>query len=224
MKDYVIEPLRGIEYVYSNNTKLIKEVLSNRIPLDRKYHDIPVFGDVVVKVALFHLTVKDFRFELIDALILDAIASLYENGYFNFTTDMIAKIIYQNIHQRTTVKNLQIIQERMELLLKLRMRLNVDPELDPKPLDKRLMNKSNNRFLPLREVNAVFSANSKEVKGYHFDLSPLWWAYAKYKKQIIKCRFGLYQLEDKSTTIEALLIMRYIHNRIELMKNKNNHI
>jgi hypothetical protein len=34
----------------------------------------------------------------------------------------------------------------------------------------------------------------------------------------------LYQLKDKNTTIEALLIMRYIHNRIELMKNKNNHI
>ena len=203
---------------------MIKKVLSNRIPLDRKYHELTVGKGMVIKVALCHLTVNDFRFELIDALILDAIASLYENGYFNFTTDMIARVMYQNIHHRTTAKNLQIIQERMELLLKLRMRLNVDPELDPKPLDKRLMNKSNNRFLPLREVNAVFSANSKEVKGYHFDLSPLWWAYAKYKKQIIKCRFGLYQLQDKNTTIEALLIMRYIHNRIELMKNKNNHI
>ena len=224
MKDYVIEPLRGIEYVYSNNTKLIKEVLSNRIPLDRKYHDIPVFGDVVIKVSLCHLTVKDFRFELIDALILDAIASLYENGYFNFTTDMIARVMYQNIHHRITSKNLQTIQERMDLLLKLEIRINIDHELDPKPLDKRLMNKSNNRFLPLREVNAVFSANSKEAKGYHFNRSPLWWEYAKYKKQIIKCRFGLYQLRDKNTTIEALLIMRYIHNRIELMKNKNNHI
>ena len=227
MGDYVIEPLKCIEYVYSNNTKLIREVLNNRIPLDRKYHDVPVSKDVVIKVALFHLTVKDFRFELIDALILDAIASLYENGYFNFTTDMIAKIIYQNVHQRTTVKNLQIIQERMDLLLKLRIRLNIDHELDPKrspPRDDRLLNKSNNRFLPIKEVDAVFAANSKEVKGYHFDLSPLWRAYAKYKKQIIKCRYGLYQLQDKNTTIEALLIMRYIHNRIELMKNKNNHI
>ena len=97
MGDYVIEPLRGIEYVYSNNTKLIREVLNNRIPLDRKSHDVPVSKDVVIKVALFHLTVKDFRFELIDALILDAIASLYENGYFTFTTDMIARVIYLNI-------------------------------------------------------------------------------------------------------------------------------
>lgn len=227
MGDYVIEPLRGIEYVYSNNTKLIREVLNNRIPLDRKYHDVPVSKDVVIKVALFHLTVKDFRFELIDALILDAIASLYENGYFTFTTDMIAKIIYQNIHQRTTAKNLQIIQERMDLLLNLRIRLNIDHELNPKrspPRDGRLLKKSNNRFLPLKAVEAVFAANSQKAKGYYFELSPLWWSYAKYKKQIIKCRFGLYQLQDKNTTIEALLIMRYLHNRIELMKNKNNHI
>ena len=227
MGDYVIEPLRGIEYVYSNNTKLIREVLNNRIPLDRKSHDVPVSKDVVIKVALFHLTVKDFRFELIDALILDAIASLYENGYFTFTTDMIAKIIYQNIHQRTTAKNLQIIQERMDLLLNLRIRLNIDHELNPKrssPRDGRLLKKSNNRFLPLKAVDAVFAANSQKAKGYYFELSPLWWSYAKYKKQIIKCRFGLYQLQDKNTTIEALLIMRYIHNRIELMKNKNNHI
>lgn len=227
MGDYVIEPLRGIEYVYSNNTKLIREVLNNRIPLDRKSHDVLVSKDVVIKVALFHLTVKDFRFELIDALILDAIASLYENGYFTFTTDMIAKIIYQNIHQRTTAKNLQIIQERMDLLLNLRIRLNIDHELNPKrspPRDGRLLKKSNNRFLPLKAVDAVFAANSQKAKGYYFELSPLWWSYAKYKKQIIKCRFGLYQLQDKNTTIEALLIMRYIHNRIELMKNKNNHI
>ena len=227
MGDYVIEPLKCIEYVYSNNTKLIREVLNNRIPLDRKYHDVPVSKDVVIKVALFHLTVKDFRFELTDALILDAIASLYENGYFTFTTDMIAKIIYQNIHQRTTAKNLQIIQERMDLLLNLRIRLNIDHELNPKrspPRDGRLLKKSNNRFLPLKAVDAVFAANSQKAKGYYFELSPLWWSYAKYKKQIIKCRFGLYQLQDKNTTIEALLIMRYIHNRIELMKNKNNHI
>ena len=227
MKDYVIEPLRGIEYVYSNNTKLNSEVLNNRIPLDRKYHDIPVFGDVVIKVALCHLTVKDFRFELIDALILDAIASLYENGYFNFTTDMIARVMYQNIHHRITSKNLQTIQERMDLLLKLEIRINIDHELNSKrnpPMDDRLLNKSYNHFLPIKEVNAVFAVNSKEAKGYHFNRSPLCWEYAKYKKQIIKCRFGLYQLRDKNTTIEALLIMRYIHNRIELMKNKNNHI
>ena len=52
MGDYVIEPLRGIEYVYSNNTKLIHEILNNRIPLDRKYHEVPVFEDRVVKIAL----------------------------------------------------------------------------------------------------------------------------------------------------------------------------
>ena len=227
MKDYVIEPLRGIEYVYSNNTKLIKEVLSNRIPLDRKYHELTVGKGMVIKVALCHLTVKDFRFELIDALILDAIASLYENGYFNFTTDMIARVMYQNIHHRITSKNLQTIQERMDLLLKLEIRINIDHELNSKrnpSMDGRLLNKSYNHFLPIKEVNAVFAVNSKEAKGYHFNRSPLWWEYAKYKKQIIKCRFGLYQLRDKNTTIEALLIMRYIHNRIELMKNKNNHI
>lgn len=227
MGDYVIEPLRGIEYVYSNNTKLIREVLNNRIPLDRKSHDVPVSKDVVIKVALFHLTVKDFRFELIDALILDAIASLYENGYFTFTTDMIAKIIYQNIHQRTTAKNLQIIQNRIDLLMKLEVRLNIDCEFDLKhspSRDARLLHKSYNRFLPFKEVKTLFSANGKVAKGYHFERSPLLWEYARYKKQIIKCRYGLYQLQDKNITIESLLIMRYIHNRIELMKNKNNHI
>ena len=227
MGDYVIEPLRGIEYVYSNNTKLIREVLNNRIPLDRKYHEVPVFEDKVVKVALCHLTAKDFRFELIDALILDAIGSLYQNGYFTFTTDMIARVIYQSIHQRTTAKNLQIIQERIDLLLKLRVRLNIKHELDPKrspPRDARLLHKSYNRFLPFKEVKAIFSANGKVAQGYYFERSPLLWEYARYKKQIIKCRYGLYQLQDKNITIESLLIMRYIHNRIELMRNTNNRI
>ena len=227
MKQYIIDPLPDIEYSYLNNTKLSKEIFSNHIQADGTWHKINVFDDTDIKIALRHTTDKGFNFERIDALILDAIGTLYDNGIYFFTTDMVAKVIYQNNHHRTTAKVIQTIQNRFNLMMGLNIRVNIENEHHVRqsvPKDKRLMKSTYTYFLPIKTIEAVFSANNKHGLGYHLYESPLLWEYAKYTKQIVKCSFGSFRLPKQNMTIESLLILRYIHRRIETMKNPNNNL
>ena len=226
MKQYFIEPLNEISYAYSDNTKLSRELLSNRILTDGKFQDLNVFDDITVKIALRHPTKKDFSFEQIDRLIYNAIGSLYDNGIFQFTTEMIARMIYQDVHHRTTAKVIQMIQSRLDAMMELNIRLNIEEEYiarESTPKDARLQNKQYNKFFPIKPIEVIFSANSKSGNGYHLYNSPILWEYAKYTKQITKCRFGLFQLQNRHITPENLLILGYVYNQIELIKNPKNH-
>ena len=227
MKQDIINPLYDIEYIYLNNTMLAKEILCNRITADGYWNNLNVFDDVSIKVALRHIANKKFRFELIDTLILDALGSLYDNGIYKFTTDMIARMIFRDTHHRTSKKVLQTIQERIDLMMELQIRLNIEDEYNRReslPYDNRLQNKRYTKFLPLKAINATFSANSKCVTGYYLYQSLLLWEYAKYTRQIIACRFDAFSFWQKNMTIESLFILQYIYRRIETMKNPHNNI
>ena len=227
MQLQIVKPFPGIEYAYSNNTKLVKEILSNRILIDGKFHILNVFDDVNIKIALRDKSKKDFRFEQIDALILDAIGSLYDNGIYYFTTDMIARMIYQNVHHRVTAQVKQNIQVRIDAMLDLQIRLNIEDEYIKResiPKDIRLQKKQYTCFLPLKPIDVVFSANSRKGKGYHLYQSPLIWEYGKYTKQIVSFQFDAFSFLKRNITIESLLILRNVYRRIETMKNTNNNV
>ena len=147
-----------IEYAYSNNTKLSKEVLSNRILIDGKFHVLNVFDDTNIKIALRHKTDKDFRFEQVDPLILGAIGSFHENGIYHFTTDMIARMIYQDTHHRVTEQVKQKLQARIDAMMDLQIRFNIEEEClarQSNPKDDRLSNKRYTPFLPMKPIKAV---------------------------------------------------------------------
>ena len=225
MHPHLIKPLKEIEYAYFNNTKLSKVILSNRISMDGKFHELNVFDDVTIKIALRHPNKKDFQFEQIDALILDAIGSLYDNGIYYFTTDMIIRVIYCNTHHRASSQALNMFRERIDSMLDLRIRLNIKDECSKRkstPKDIRLNNKQYADFLPMKPIDAVFSANGKLGHGYHLAQSPLLWEYAKYVKQIIACPFDAFSSLKHHMTIESLTILRYVYTKIALMKNQNN--
>ncbi|MBE6665162.1 MAG: hypothetical protein E7603_02930 [Ruminococcaceae bacterium] len=227
MKQHIIEPLQDIEYVYFNNTKAAKEILDNQIQADGTWHELNVLNGTHIKIALRHTTEKDFKFERIDALILDAIGSLYDNGIYYLTTDMIARMIYQDVHHRIAVNMKQAIQDRIDVMMALKIRLNIEDECNERqsiPKDIRLQKKQYTYFLPMKQIDVIFSANSRRGKGYHLYQSPLIWEYAKYTKQIISFRFDAFSFLDKNITIEALMILRELYRRIEIMKNANNNV
>ena len=225
MKQHIIEPLLDIEYVYLNNTKLSQAILNNHIRLDGTWNDLNVFDDVSIQVALRHIANKEVQFELVDMLILDTLGSLYDNGIYKFTTDMIARMIFHDTHHRTSKKVIQTVQERIDLMMGLQIRLNIENEYTAResiPRDSRLQNKRYSKFLPLKMIDVTFSANSKHGIGYHLYQSPLLWEYAKYTRQIIACRFDAFSFWQKNMTIESLFILQYIYRRIETMKNPHN--
>lgn len=225
MQLQIIKPLPGIEYAYSNNTKLSKEVLSNRILIDGKFHVLNVFDDTNIKIALRHKTDKDFRFEQVDPLILGAIGSFHENGIYHFTTDMIARMIYQDTHHRVTEQVKQNIQGRIDAMMDLQIRFNIEEEClarQSNPKDDRLSNKRYTSFLPMKPIKAVFSANGKQGTGYHLYKADPLWEYAKYTKQIISYRFDAFSQLKGNKSWESLIILKYIYAQMELMKNPNN--
>ena len=227
MKQNIIAPLPDIDHIYINNTKLAKEILCNRITADGYWNDLNVFDDVSIKVALRHIANKKVHFELIDTLILDAVGSLYDNGIYKFTIDMVARMIFHDTHHRTSKKVLQTIQERIDFMMNLQIRLNIEDEYTRReslPHDSRLKNKRYTKFLPLKAIDTTFSANSKCGTGYHLYQSPLLWEYAKYTRQIIACRFDAFSFLQKNMTIESLFILQYIYRRIETMKNPHNNV
>ena len=227
MKQDIISPLPDVEYIYINNTKLAKEILCNHITADGYWNDLNVFNDVSIKVALRHINNEEFQFKMIDTLIMDVIGSLYDNAIYKFTTDMIARIIFHDTHHRTSKKVLQTIEERIDLLMELQIRLDIENEYisrESYPKDRRLQNKRYANFLPIKAIDATFSANSKRGTGYHLYQSPPIWEYAKYTKQIIACRFDAFSFYKKHMTIESLFILQYVYRRIETMKNTHNNV
>ena len=225
MQECSIKPLQNIEYIYSNNTKLAYAILNNQIPIDGKYHGLNVLEDAEIKIAIRYPKRKDFQFLPIDALILDAIGSLHDNGLYHFTTDMIAKIIYQDIHHRATAKTLKTIRDRLTEMMALKIRINIDEEswVRKKAFqDERLEGKHYHPFLPIEEIEVVFSANSKKGEGYRLCWTPPLWSYAKYTKQVIACNFDVFSSLKVNKTLETLLILKYVHHRVEMMKNPKN--
>ena len=227
MKQNIIAPLPDIDHIYINNTKLAKEILCNRITADGYWNDLNVFDDVSIKVALRHIANKKVHFELIDTLILDAVGSLYDNGIYKITIDMVARMIFHDTHHRTSKKVLQTIQERIDFMMNLQIRLNIADEINARvsePKDKRFNKKRYDVFLPLKPIDVIFSANSKQGTAYHLGRSPLLWEYAKYTRQIIACRFDAFSFWLKNMTIESLFILQYVYRRIETMKNPHNNV
>ena len=173
-----------------------------------------------------HKSNKDFRFEQVDTLILDAIGSLYDNGIYYFTTDMIARVIYQDAHHRVTAQVKQNIQVRIDAMMDLQIRFNIEDEWlsrQSKPKDRRLRDKQHySPFLSMEAVDVVFSANSKQGVGYHLYAATPIWEYAKYTKQIVSYRFDAFSCLKNNKTLESLVILKYVYTQIALMKNPNN--
>lgn len=225
MQPYVIKALQDIEYAYFNNTKLFKTLLDNHIVMDGRFQQLTVSDRVTVQVAVRHPTIKNFQFDIIDTWILDAIGSLYDNGIFYFTADMIIKMVYQDIHHRVSAEIKQKFQQRIDVLLDLQIRLNIDDDCvtrGSEPKDPRFKKKQYNPLLPMEPIDAAFSSNGKQGCGYHLRQSPLLWEYAKFTKQIISCPFDAFSFLRQNRTLETLAILRYVYRRIATMKNSNN--
>ena len=79
------------------------------------------------------------------------------------------------------------------------------------------------KFLQLETIATKYADNGKACFAYRFCRAPILWEYARYVRQIISCPYGAFHLEDHSTSLESLLILRYVHLRIAEMRNKNNH-
>lgn len=225
MKNHIVHPLPDIEYVYSNNTKLSQVILKNGIACNGNYHPVNVFDEVSIRVALHNKVDNNFYFKPIDILILNAIGSLYDNGICTFTTEMIARIMFHNRHHRISKNVLDEVRTRIQSMRNLTIRFDLSAEISARaslPTEARLRNRRYCSFLPCKDVDIVYSINRKHGQAFRFRQYPPLWAYAKYTSQIIRCKFGSLHLENHSTSIESLLILQAVYNRIEEIKYKDN--
>lgn len=222
-----LSPLPTISYTHINNTKLFQIIMSNQIPLDGKFHDVNVFKDVFIRIALRNSEKKEFCFEPIDALIFDAICTLHTNKIHKFTVDTVAMIMYHDTHHRLRSEQILKINNRIQAMSKLRIRLDITNELLVRNivLDNDRLLKRNHfyQFITLKEIDVVFTANRKQGRAYHVPLMPPLWEYTTAIEQVILCPWGLFNLDKHRINEESLLIMRYIQKRVAEMKNKNNH-
>ena len=205
----------------------MREVFKNIVPLDGKYQNITLFDDVQIRVRLRNQNREGFQFEPIDSLVFDAICSLYRNNVQVFTVDMVARIMYHDAHHRVSKNILNTIEYRIETMCKLQICLDISEKIAARqelPKTSCLQKSRYCQFLQLETIVAKHVDNAKICFAYRFCRAPLLWEYARYTRQIVSCRYGAFHLEDHSTTIESLLILRYVHLRISEMRNTKNHL
>ena len=222
-----VSNLSSVDHVYYNNSKLVREIFHNKILLDGKYHHVTLVDDVEIRVRLRHQDCEAFKFELIDSLIFDAICSLYSNNIQVFTIDMLARIMYHDAHHRVHKNMLNMIELRVEAMCELQIGLDVTNEIvyrEVIPKANVLQKTRYCKFLQLETIATKYADNGKACFAYRFCRAPLLWEYARYVGQIVSCRYGAFHLEDHSTSIESLLILRYVHVRISEIRNKKNHL
>lgn len=227
MQIHKIPNLLSVQQIYYNNTKVAREIFQNNIPVDGKYYDIHLRDEVKIRVGVRHQDREEFHFELIDQLIFDALCTLYSNNIQIFTLDMIARIMYHDAHHRISKQILNNIEYRINSMCELQICLDISNEIADReviPKATILQKARFYKFLHLEIIAAKHIDNGKPSFAYRFCRAPILWEYARYVKQIINCRYGAFHLEDHSTSIESLLILRYVHVRISEMRNKKNHL
>lgn len=161
-----------------------------------------------------------------DMAVMDAVYTIFCSGQDVFSTEQIACVFSGNEKHRATAKLLQMIQESIDKLRFISIRINCTDEINTRRDLKKYKDKveylvHESYLLPVEKVELKYRANGKVVQAYQLIKKPALYTYAEMLHQIIDVPAEILNTTEKvNDTIDAVMIKRYVIKRVEQIKHR----
>jgi len=179
-----------------------------------------------------------------DAAVMDAVYSLFINGCYVFSPEMVARMISGDLKKRVSAQKIGAVTKSINKLRHIDITIDVTDEYRKtgKPLEEGVQLKKKSYLLPLEEYSAVKSDNGKVTKnktmsyitpedetvefevvaGYSFIQKPVLYTYAEQTGEIESFPMKLLASPSISDTEENTAIKWYLIRRIGALKKAKN--
>ena len=217
---------------YMNNTKVAR-VISTKAPAvdsDGKTIRVAINKEESVfnLVDLYMDPNLSFSHKIVpfDLAVMDAVYTILCNGEDVFSAEQIACVFTGNEKHRATSKLLQEIQESVDKLRIISIRINCTEEVNTRRDLKKYKDKveylvHESYLLPVEKIELKYRANGKMIRAYHLIKKPALYTYAEMLHQIVDVTAEtLNPTEKGNDTRDAVLIKRYVVKRIEQIKHR----
>lgn len=156
------------------------------------------------------------------AAVIDSCYTILKSGYKSFPEQLIAKVMSGNFEPSVSQEKLEHVHQLVSELRHMDVTIDCTDEFRERGfISKKEKMKFKNYMLPLLEVE-MKTANGVIVRGYKFIAAPPLCAYAETIHKIIDVPFSLLSTCKKvSDTKEAIIIKRYLIQKIERAKEEN---
>ena len=216
------------KYQYMNNTKIAREILTQKI-VSGEVTQLPVTikENVVNLVDIWtdeNLTLSR-PVTPFDMAVMDAVYTIYHSGVLVVTAEWVIKVLSGDMSIRPTEKKLKMVRESIEKLMCIHIKIDCKEEINSRKDTKDKVNKYvyESYLLPLDKTEAEYESNGKEVIAYGVLGKPALYDYAELVHQIIDVpsEFFITDKESFNETEAATLIKRYVIKRVAQIVNHN---
>ena len=214
---------------YMNNTKVGRVISHYEGIIDSSDFEVLTLprNDATTAVNLL----KDENVEcsksitLFDMAVMDSIYTLYKSGMECFTFQMLYNTLTGNFEQDLPEEKRKPLLDSIEKLRHVDITINCTDELRArKKIGKKDTMVYKSYLLPISEVD-IKLGNRKMIRGYKLLEMPALYAYAELLEQIVDAPTQVFRTQKRlPDSNEAVLMKRYLVQRIAAMKNNRNHM
>lgn len=214
---------------YMNNTKVAAFISSKKDILDKELRvkslsnkNIFVIVNLEAKASI---VISDPDITSFDIAVMDSIYTVTRNGNMKFSPETIVRTLSGNTERNVTKKKVDAVIRSINKLSSMKIEIDCTNEFIARNIiSKEQTSVIKGDLLPIEETTVMAGNHRRIMTGYRLMETPLLYRYAEATHQIISFDMGLFNLSGITNTEESVLIKRYLIRRIEIMKNKNNHV
>lgn len=159
-----------------------------------------------------------------DLAVMDSVYTLYKNGCGSFTPEMVSRIMSGNVKGDVKPQKAGAVTRSLRKLALIRITLDCTSEFEARGVKLRKGDKAlfTDYLLPLREVQLKSANGDVYINGFSLKEIPVLYDYAERIGRIATVPISLMKVSGITDTEDAILVKRYVIQRVEELKRARN--
>lgn len=159
-----------------------------------------------------------------DLAVMDSVYTLYKNNCSSFTPEMVSRIMSGNVKGDVKPQKAGAVTRSLKKLALIRITLDCTDEFEARGIKLRKGDKAlfTDYLLPLREVQVKSANGEVYLNGFSLKEMPVLYDYAERIGRIAAVPISLMKVSGMTDTDDAILVKRYIIQRVEELKRARN--
>ena len=161
-----------------------------------------------------------------DLAVMDSVYTLYKNNCSSFTPEMISRIMSGNMKGDVKPQKAGAVTRSLKKLALIRITLDCTDEFEARGIKLRKGDKAlfTDYLLPLREVQVKSANGEVYLNGFSLKEMPVLYDYAERIGRIAAVPISLMKVPGMTDTDDAILVKRYVIQRVEELKRARNKV
>lgn len=170
------------------------------------------------------VTLSSNNVTLFDLAVMDSVYTLFKSGCNSFTPEMVARIMSGNVRGDVKPQKSGAVTKSLRKLALIRVTLDCTDEYRERgiPLKKGDQALYTDYLLPMREVQLKSVNGDVYVNGFLLKEMPILYDYAERIGRIATVPITLMKVAGVTDTEDAILVKRYVIQRVEELKRARN--